>query len=350
MDYEDYEFFYDYSKSLAVERGIFSCGKLDPDAVPIPSDAVLPFYNHRREYRIKFKRGMTFIQSSPRPFKMEWVPFFETLSAQITAKIRKLVSRPFLSEFTFSFATANWLAIGPLYEYFDPFYYMLKQKMCISNRYEGKFAIDNVFPYSYGALIASTKRAYSKLLDAVIWIKWRSNIPGKDFILPYDAIELKPDDVTFEICETLPENLVQKYRQKWENEIDLMKWISVLGDDEVYDPPKRFIPKKCPTPFDTEYGRLTDYPDTTFVFRFKKEPNNDAVSYLEKMLFYCGSDYNIHDVMKVDVPDRFAGSEDEHRLVAFGVDFGGSSPPRALKSLVRKLQNYDLGIEKLTVI
>lgn len=84
--------------------------------------------------------------------------------------------------------------------------------------------------------------AYSKLSIIPIigngkedmWISWKSNLAGYEYIEPDDELNLQSEDITFEICTEIPENLAQEFYAKSTQEIDCNKWIAFINDESHY--------------------------------------------------------------------------------------------------------------------
>lgn len=64
--------------------------------------------------------------------------------------------------------------------------------------------------YSYNLI---SVLAIHKGVGKDIWIRWKSNVPGHEYIQPDDELDLQSGDITFEICSEVPEAVLEEARE-----------------------------------------------------------------------------------------------------------------------------------------
>lgn len=183
-----------------------------------------------------------------------------------------------------------------------------------------------------------------------MWISWKSNLAGYEYIEPDDELNLQSEDITFEICTEIPENLAQEFYAKSTQEIDCNKWIAFINDESHYpQKPKR---KTAANNFSFEISSDCDYPDVCFTICLRDKLNDELEEKIEKAFWEFTEYYNIkhknyiHDIINikdiVNYPDRI----DDEKTVQICVDFGNCNP-KVINSLEKWLRSYDFGIEKI---
>ena len=136
----------------------------------------------------------------------------------------------------------------------------------------------------------------------MIWIRWKSNLSGYEYIEPDDELQLENCDITFEVCVEVPEkiSMLLLYKQTVYN-VDFNGWIKFISDEKHY-PQKKL---KNQRNFSCNILLNNNYPDITLIIEFNKIVDKDIENLTEKELndFMVDWDskhlYGIHDIMSV---------------------------------------------------
>lgn len=169
-----------------------------------------------------------------------------------------------------------------------------------SNIRRGDFCKLHYNGYAYGRLTMTSKIGYDENAD--IWIRWKSNIPDYEYIEPDNELMLTSDDITFEICEDVPENLILCFYAKTADEYDSNEWKKVIDNEEHY--PKKRSKKK--NDFQFEISEACEDPDTFFNFYFNKAINDSLKERVTSELVAFQQKWNsthffgIHDIMLME--------------------------------------------------
>ena len=325
---------------------------------PLPCDLFLEKNSDSDKNLLNFKGSITLSRVTD-PFRKTWVPFYRELSIQITKQIIAITAKKVCQYFTFyvlgkggdydgepyveqiKFRTTSPLLI-------DIAPWMGQPLERISMRYRGKLHKLHQNGYAYGKLGVYNKIGESDSED--MWIRWKSNLAGYEYIEPDDELNLQSEDITFEICTEIPENLAQEFYAKSTQEIDCNKWIAFINDESHYpQKPKR---KTAANNFSFEISSDCDYPDVCFTICLRNKLNDELEEKIEKAFWEFTEYYNIkhknniHDIINVkdivNYPDRI----DDEKTVQICVDFGNCNP-KVINSLEKWLRSYDFGIEKI---
>lgn len=305
---------------------------------PLPAEL---FY-HDDQMIIRFKKSIN-IDLGIAPIRMAWLPFFDQMSQQLTQLIKKSVNKNFLRKYDYIL----WHEFG-VYKGLPYKKHALNGMDWTLDYYTGRFIKKHIDGYAYGKLsilpIIGTDQAD-------MWIRWKSNLPGYEYIEPDDELNLTEQDITFEICTEIPENLAQRFYAR-SAKIDCSKWIALLNDESHY--PKKARCKSAAGNFCFEIAPDCNYPDTCFTIYLRNKCNDEIEKKIENAFLEFTEYYNIehknniHDIINVkniaDYPDRI----DDEKIVQFHVDFGNCNP-KVIESLVSWLRSYDFGIEKINV-
>lgn len=310
---------------------------------PLPREM---FYNDSEDI-IRFKNSIN-IDLGICPIPMTWLPFFVQMSRQLTKLIKVSVKKKFLRRFDFLLEHENILYKGPR------FYQGIcgVSAMWTMDVYKGRLIKCHVDSYSYGVISLCQITGHVEG-NYHIYVRWKSNLPGHEYIEPDDELELTENDITFEICTEIPEAVAQLFHKKHSEEISCSDWIRIMNDECNY--PKR--PKRSAKVGDFPFiiDPDCDFPDTSFTLYFsdavKKETEEKIIDNLWDFLSYYNIKHinKIHSIMNLkDIP----GDQDrinDDKVVQVCIDFGNCSA-KAIKSVEKWLRTYDFGdVEKVVV-
>lgn len=309
---------------------------------PLSPEELLPCYENEQKNRLKFGNSIA-IYRPVFPFKLTYLPFFKQMALQLTELIKQSTGRDFVNYFTFSL-----LKEGPkrkvepfkypyVYENSDKVY--LKDADCCYGRLL-KMHKDG---YAYGDLTIENKIGFNYSVD--MWFRWKSNLPGYEYIEPEDELDLKAEDITFEICDKVPDDFVRHYFGKPEK-FDFNVWKELINDEECY-PKKRSGKKKKNFPY--EISESCAYPDVIFsVFLTEEVTESIQEEIVSELCSFQGEwdashDTGIHfmDIMEED-------EEDDNKVIKIAADFGDNDP-EIIDSLIDCLRRSKLNIEKVVI-
>ena len=358
------------------------------EKTPLPLDLFI-HYDHSLSHRESIKRSKYKIMPSKYPLKKTYMPFFDELSAQFCRVISKVIGKKYLSYYLFSFINHKELYTG------DPYYTItlfsnrpMNSHPFVSNHYKGKSLKLHHEGYAYNPIIVQALHyaAYSYSYE-IMWIRWKSNIPGQSYIDPEDELDIKEGDFTLEICTEVPEavleqhihleqyverpfegrpipkqadipvkkyitNLLRSYSTIYTSvpPDDCHAWIDFMKD-ENRRPKKRIKPEPKPSktiPY--EILPSCTYPDVIFSLYFPFEADAALEEKAEAVFGDFREEWDekhddgIHDVSNA----KELVENNDKKVVHLAVDFGNCNP-RVIKSLVKWLEKSGLDIEKIII-
>lgn len=328
----------------------------------IPASEFLPCYESDSKNLLRFNRCIS-IDCGVYPCKVKYLPFYEQMAAQLTVLIKKKVEKPFLKHFTFYFKTKAFSREGPVrfenkYEKeldYATFKYVEVVKTYKTNLYRGDFLRLHKNGFSYGCFSVIGKSSVYEVSD--IWFRWKSNLPDYEYIEPDDELDLKPEDITFELCEQVPEEFALRFYAKTTAEYNCNAWINDLNEDCYY--PKKRRSKKNRNEFPFSVSDTCEYPDTTFTLYFNEEITDElkdkAVEEFNDFSQKWDENhyYGIHSIMLADDLGEFYDENaiaelDASRAVKILVDFG-SCEPSIIEKLIKWLQTSFLNIARVKI-
>lgn len=304
------------------------------------------------------------------PLCVKYVSFFEQLSGQLTPIIKSFSKKDIYETFDFRPKERDVFCKGETYEYnqnvlfknmyFDSdytmrFHYEEKIVKFRDNRYYGEFYKMHKDGYAYGILSVELKKKPENSSD--IWIRWKSNLPDFEYIEPDDELDLKPEDITFEICEHVPEEFIFEVYSKKSDKFDCNEWKAFIN--KATDNPKKRKRRRRRNEFIYHIADDCEYPDTTFTICFDEEIT-DALKDKVTQEFIGFQEYwdsmhsfGIHDIMLADDLKEFYDENAIAELNATGavkvlVDFG-SCDPIIIENLIDWLETSELNIIKMLI-
>ena len=298
----------------------------------------LPEYDMAGKNHLQFGKSFA-VSRGVYPFKRAYLPFFEQMTTQLTALMKQQTKQNFVKHFAFFFRTRAYNRMG------DPFFieeitenHVFRRKDSV---YRGEFLKLHKDGFAYGSIRISSKKGFSE--SAEMWFRWKSNLPEYDYIEPDDALILRPEDITFEICKEVPEEYILRFYAKTAAEFDCGQWLTLINDPHNY--PRKRSRKK--TEFTWEISETWRYPDAVFTLFLgdKVTPEQQDAVLQEFVDFQEEWDtthlWGIHDIgfAEVDCPED---------AVKIAVDFG-SSDVKIVKALIKWLQTGDLDIRKVRI-
>lgn len=309
----------------------------------ISKTEVLPEYATLDEELLRF--GKNIVISRPvYPFKVEYLPFFQQLTSQITFLLKKECKKNFVKYFDFQFKTKSCVYEGLQYV----IQCILKGPACsyiherVSTEYRGMFYKLHKDGYAYGVITLNNKIGLESE-KADIWIRWKSNVSGYEYIEPDDGLDLQENDINFELCSQIPDEFSIIIYKKCLDKIALNKWKLVLKNEKFYP-----LRRKKNKNISYEISAACMYPDIVALFYFKtkvtKEMEKATMS--ELLLFQekwgASHIYGIHDmgIQKSDFKER--------NTLSIWIDFG-SSDYKIIYSLIKWFESSKLDIEKILI-
>ncbi len=326
---------------------------------PISADEFLPTLNYSDSTFgsgcLRFGKSL-YIHYGIYPCKVRYVPFYEQLATQLTPLIKRQINRSFVNHFEFQFKIRYHSHEGP--PYYKRYYYKKYgvSEPCVEvsecNIYGELFEFHKD-GYAYGCVGVCPKRD-SMYSCADVWFRWKSNLPDYEYIEPTDELELKAEDITFELCDAVPDEFLLRLYAKTSDEYDVTQWKRDMAEDYYY-PKKRRKPKRV-IPF--EIMKTCKYPDVTFTLYFDEEITADLKDLVETEFINFQTEWDaanyegIDDIILADDLDELYGEEtianmDKEGIVKVLVDFG-SCNPNIIKKLVKWLERTDLNITRMT--
>ena len=219
----------------------------------------LPEYEIAEKGRLQFGKSIA-VNRGIHPFKRKYLPFYEQMATQLTALLKQHTRRSFVKYFDFVFRTNSHTRIGKPYieQYIIQSLRGNQVFLRKSTEYRGEFYKLHKDGFAYGRVSMYNKIGLSYSVD--IWFRWKSNIPGYEYIEPDDELDLKFEDVTFEICTQVPKEYIWRFYAKPTEEYDCNEWLAVINDEHYY--PKKRSKRKAD--FLCEIVENCQYPDTSF--------------------------------------------------------------------------------------
>lgn len=309
---------------------------------PILQEEFLPQYETVEKDRLQFGKSIR-ISRSVHPFKKRYLPFYEQMATQLTALLKQYTRRSFEKRFDFSFRTRAYERMGK--PYMEKIIMQgVNSEMVIlrkSTQYRGEFLKLHKDGYAYGNITMYNRIGLSD--SAEIWLRWKSNIPGYEYIEPDDELDLKPEDITFEICSQVPEEYTLRLFAKTAEEYDCNQWIDFLNDEHHY-PQKR--EKKCE--FLCEVAENCQYPDTTVTLFFNDKVTQELADKTIKTFISFQEEWDtthFWGIHSIGFADEERQGENDIKIL---VDFG-SSDYQIIKALVKWLRYSGLDINKVVI-
>ncbi len=309
---------------------------------PISHEEFLPVYEMFEKDRLQFGKSIR-IGRSVHPFKKKYLPFYEQMATQLTALLKQYTRRSFEKRFDFSFRARAYSRMGK--PYIEQIIMQgINSEMVVlrkSTEYRGEFLKLHKDGYAYGNVTMYNKIGFSD--SAEIWLRWKSNVPGYEYIEPDDELDLKPGDITFEICSQIPEEYILRFFAKTAEEYDCNQWIAFLNDEHHY-PKKRGKKRE----FLCEIAEDCQYPDTSFTLFFNDKVTQElADKTIEAFVLFqeewdTTHFWGIHDVGIAEE------KQDDENALKILVDFG-SSNYKIVKALIKWLQYSNLDISRVVI-
>jgi hypothetical protein len=358
------------------------------EKTPLPLDLFI-HYDHSLSDHEYYKRNKYRIKPLKYPLKKTYMPFFDELSAQYCRAVSKAIGKKYLSYYLFSFINHEELYTG------DPYYTitlfsnrLTKPHQFVSNQYGGKSLKLHHEGYAYNPIMIQAIHCVAYLYSyEIMWIRWKSNIPGQSYIDPEDELDIKEGDLTLEICTEVPEAVLEQrihlehYVERPYEEIPISRpayisireyiinriqrrsktytsvppddchaWIDFMKD-ENRRPKKRIKPEPKPSktiPY--EILPSCTYPDVIFSLYFPFEADAALEEKAEAVFGDFREEWDekhddgIHDVSNA----KELVENNDKKVVHLAVDFGNCNP-RVIKSLVKWLEKSGLDIEKIII-
>ena len=310
---------------------------------PISQAEFLPEYDIFKENRLQFGKSIA-VNRGVHPFKRKYLPFYEQMATQLTALLKQHTRRNFVKYFDFIFHTKGHTRTGKPYieQYIIQSLNTNQVLLRKSTEYRGEFHKLHKDGFAYGRVSMYNKIGLSYSVD--VWFRWKSNIPGYEYIEPDDELDLKPEDISFEICTQVPEEYILRFYAKSVEEYDCKEWIAVINDEHYY--PKKRSKKK--TDFLCEIAENCQYPDTSFIlfFNSKVTPNlqDEAISVFTSFQEEWDTTHlwGIHDIILAD------DKQDSENVIKIHIDFG-SSDYKIIKALIKWLRCSSLDLNKVII-
>ena len=286
----------------------------------------------------------------PTPALACWLPFFEQLVQQLKKHMRKQGVKNAAQYDHYILVESVEYEGTPYEECYQDYLCPGAYTYIIKTAYRNKFLHLTHGDYAYGCFDFNPKHG-GKYCD--IWVRWRSHLLEHEYIHPDDGLNLTKDDITFEICTALPDEILRQVNEKKVNahqpvtDVDCNAWIAVTTAAQNEPPIKK--PSGKPVKFPFEITSDCGYPDTTFTFRFTELITDDlykalllSMEVFQKYWELLHPDTSIHDI--TDGAALF-GQKDEN-TIQMQVDFGNCDP-KVIKELIKWLQKAGLPIESV---
>ena len=307
---------------------------------PLPAEL---FYNDNQNV-IRFKKSIN-IDLGIAPIRITWLPFFDQMSQQLTRLIKKSVGKNFLRAFDYSLWHESGLHKG------TPYMKSMVNGINIEvDYYCGCFIKRHINGFAYGKLSIIPIIGNGK---EDMWIRWKSNLADYQYIEPDDELNLRLEDITFEICTEIPENLAQEFYGNISDELNLSTWIELLNDETHYPQKPKY--KAVANNFAFEISPDCDYPDVCFTIFLHDKPNCDLEGKIENAFWEFLGYYNvrhkdkIHDIINVKDMVEYPSIINDENVIQLHVDFGNSSP-QAIEKLVDWFRDYNFDIKKIILM
>ena len=308
---------------------------------PISHKEFLPEYEMYEKDKLQFENSIV-VNRGVHPFKRKYLPFYEQMTTQLTALLKQYTHRNFVKYFDFSFRTRAYTRTGE--PYMEELIIQGFNKVFLrkSTVYRGEFHKLHKEGFAYGRVSMYNKIGLNYSTD--IWFRWKSNIPGYEYIEPDDELDLKSKDITFEICTQIPEEYILRFYAKSADEYDCNEWIAVINDEHHY-PRKR---NRKQVDFLCEISENCQYPDTTFTLFFNSKVTqsiqDDAISAFVSFQEEWDTThfFGIHDIAIAE--DQY----DSENVIKILVDFG-SSDYKIMKALIKWLRYSSLDINRIEI-
>lgn len=307
----------------------------------IPKNQFLPQYEVFEKENLKFGRSIA-VSRGVHPFKIKYLPFFEQLAVQLTEQLKRYTNKNFEKYFDFTFRTKAHTRDG--LPYINEYVCESSGKVFLSKstEYRGEFLKLHKDGYAYGSVTMSNRCGFSGSAD--IWFRWISNIPDYEYIEPDNELELGPEDITFEICTTIPEEYIMRFYAKTAEEYDLNEWKKIINDGHYY-PKKR---SKNKNDFLYEISESCNFPDVMFLIDIKEPVTEDLCDKIMEEFISFQQEWDtthffgIHDMWLVEEISN-------DNIIKVFVDFG-SSNFKIIKSLINWLQKSNLKIKGIKIM
>lgn len=316
---------------------------------PLSPEEILPMYEFFEKHPLTFGKNIT-ITRGVFPFKLTYLPFFEQLSIQLTELLKQYTTKNFMRYFDFAFRTRYRTHYGEPYtykyimEYHSPIKYSWMKPECLmeSTEYRGEFFKFHKDGFAYGVMGMSSKIASDN--SAFIWLRWKSNLPGYEYIEPDDELDLKAEDITFEICDRAPDEFLLRLFAKTSDEFDFNVWKELINDEECY-PKKRNSKKKKNFPY--EISENCAYPDVIVsIFLSEKITESIKEILISELASFQAEWDSSHDtgIHYMDIMDE----EDNNNLIKIAIDFGDNDPD-IIEALINYMRSSKLNIKNVVI-